>query len=113
MKKSMSEIVLDTLKNRFPNLKRQYADDLGFFFHGSDVFMVIRGHLENRDESFETRYFVARIKYNMDEVEILGFVNTVNETRKLIADYVYETHIKPANLFVEYMNSHDALKIML
>lgn len=113
MKKTMSDIVLDKLQNRYQNLKRPYTDDLGFFFHGSDVFMVLRGYLDNGDESFETRFFVTRIKYNMDEVEILGNVDTVNETRKLIADYVYETHIKPANLFVEYMNSHEALKIML
>lgn len=113
MKKTMSDIVLDKLQNRYPNLKRPYTDGLGFFFHGSDVFMVLRAHLDNGDESFETRYFVTRIKYNMDEVEILGNVDTVNETRKIIADYVYETHIKPANLFVEYMNSHEALKIML
>lgn len=113
MKKSISEVVLDKLQNLYPNLKRPYTDDLGFFFHGSDVFMVLRGHLDNSDESFETRYFVARIKYNMDEVEILGNTKTVYDTRKIIADYVYETHIKPANLFVEYMNSHEALKIML
>ena len=113
MKKTMSDIVLDKLQNRYPNLKRPYTDDLGFFFHGSDVFMVIRAHLEHENNNFETLYAVARIKYNMDEVELLGNAKTVNETRKIIADYVYETHIKPANLFIEYMNSHESLKILL
>lgn len=98
---------LKEISVRFPKFKPEYADDLTYFYHGSDTFLFIRGHLDH-DGVFETMYFVIRVKYNLDEIQFLGADQDFNKVKQLIADYVYETHIKPAQQFNEFILTDEA-----
>ena len=98
---------IQLILKHFDVVSTDFIDDLTCFYHAMDTFLFIRGRVEKNGIP-EIRYFVTRIKYNMDDVEYLGSSVDFNESKKLIADYVYNTYIKPAQQFNDYILTDDA-----